>query len=130
MNDVTNSAPERSSIVYHIIPTTGECSVMLHGWLMSYAEFVVPERDKPSLFLEEERYQHVRQEIFLSNDGHYLAVETIISGDATCYDRHCACWQYSEKGEVKPPFRYRAHLTALLKQAEIEHIHVIGQEEQ
>ncbi|MEZ9997906.1 hypothetical protein [Vibrio sp. 10N.261.46.A3] len=129
MTELTNSAPERPSIVYDIIPTTGEASILLHGWLMSYAEFTVPEHQTTSAFQDKERFRHVRQEIYLANDGHYLAVETILSGDSSCYDRTCACWQYADKADVKPPFRHRQYLTALLKQAGIEHIHVLGQKE-
>ncbi|GLT19565.1 hypothetical protein GCM10007938_33470 [Vibrio zhanjiangensis] len=117
---LSNSAPATPYKTYDIIPTDGGGPILLHGRLLSYAEFTVPYTVSTNTSMTCEQLRYVRQELYVSSDGQYLAVETITLGDASGYQRECACWSYTSANEVKPPFRYPKYRGALLLQAGID----------
>lgn len=116
----SNSASATPYKTYDIIPTDGDCPILLHGRLLSYAEFTVPYTVSTNTSKTCEQLRYVRQELYVSSDGQYLAVETITCGDASGYQRECTCWSYPSQNEVMPPFRYPEYRGALLLQAGID----------
>lgn len=117
----SNSAPATPYKTYDITPTEGEGPILLHGRLLSYAQFTVPymTSSKP-IASKSEQLRYIRQELYISSDEQYLAVETVTHGDASGYQRECACWSYPSAAKVMPPFRYPQYRGAMLLQAGID----------